>query len=317
MPLLQLVRARELRGERNIMTDLRSALTQSSLKPTMKKYKRLLSTGLSELNYALSGDPITGIESASVVWLTGQSDSGRTTLALTMLAEAANNCEFTHYNLYYNDTESKHPDIGAYCGQKLVSRLRYAQAKTTKEFWDEIQTMPRPFVYVLDSFDGIMDEQSYQFNNQCAKQMYDKIKAMDSILILTAQQKELTASRKVSAGGFALSFFADYVITTKCHQPMIETIKGKERQIGTWSVVDIIKTKNNAPVCSSIYVPIQSGYGIENICSLFYALRRRNKIIERDGLFYFIDYGVTGTKDKMMKFIADYEAMIVYDLYTD
>ena len=98
---------------------------------------------------------------------------------------------------------------------------------------------------------------------------------------------------------------------------MIETIKGKERQIGTWSVVDIIKTKNNAPVCSSIYVPIQSGYGIENICSLFYALRRRNKIIERDGLFHFIDYGVTGTKDKMMKFIADYEAMIVYDLYTD
>jgi hypothetical protein len=299
------------------MIDLRSALTQSSLKPAIKKYRRLLSTGLSELNYALSGDPIAGIESASVVWLTGQSDSGRTTLALTLLAEAARNCEFTHYNLYYNDTEGKNPNIGAYCGQKLVSRLQYSQAKTTKEFWNEIQTMPRPFIYVLDSFDGIMDEHSYQFNNQCAKQMYDKIKEMDSILILTAQQKELSDARKVSAGGFALSFFADYVITTRCYQPMIETIKGKERQIGTWSLVDIAKVKNGAPTSSRIYVPIQSGYGIENISSLFYALRRRNKIIEKDGVFHYTDGGLVGTKDDLMKFIADYEAMIVYDLFTD
>ena len=64
-----------------------------------------LSTGLTVLNYALSGSYRYGLETGSVVLVSGESNSGRTTFGLTVLAEASINPLFSDYTLYYYDTE--------------------------------------------------------------------------------------------------------------------------------------------------------------------------------------------------------------------
>ena len=132
--------------------NLLAALSQPSLAPPVGKK---LSTGLSILNYALSGDVSYGLDSGSVVMVSGDTNSGRTTFGLTVLAEAAINVLFDQYTLVYFDTEGKAVDVRSYLGSKAADRIYMGAVNSLDAFWKYCSSAVKR-VIVLDSLDGVL-----------------------------------------------------------------------------------------------------------------------------------------------------------------
>lgn len=137
-------------------------------KPTAKDF---LSTGSTLLNLVLTGNPNWGYLKGHYYLLTGDSKSGKTWLALSALAEAANNSNFTNYRLIYDDVEhGALMDKGHFFGKKLSERIEPpAWTENTPEYsyiledlyfnvWNALEG-PIPFIYVIDSLDSLSSEQ--------------------------------------------------------------------------------------------------------------------------------------------------------------
>lgn len=296
------------------LSSLATVLQQPCTSGVDKRYHNRLSMGLSVLNYVLSGDVRYAVDSGSIVWIAGNSDSGRTTLALTCLAEATVSREFRAYNLYYNDTENKRPNIHSYFGKAVSQRVIKSEANTIPDFWKEIMQMPKPFVYVLDSLDGILSNTDYKFNNQYAKQVFDKVRDKESILIITSQYKTVKANKKVSAGGMAPQFYTDYRLQMSAIDTIIKNIQGRDRNVGIWSQVDVIKSKLVHSIGTDIRVPIIAGCGIDNCLSMFYTLFRKGAISMQDDIYVYPKYDLRGTKEELLEGLRQYEQLVSLDL---
>ena len=298
------------------MIELRNMLLNKTAK-VKPVYRRLLSSGLFTLNCALSGSYSAGIESGSVVWISGSSDSGRTVAALTFLAEAANSMAFDRYNLYFHDTENKRPQIKRLFGNKLSSRLNRITDCSLERFWDSFDDDKFPCLYVLDSLDGLTsDTVGWRVNNKHAKKMFDHIRVHDSILIILSQQK-IVDCKKVSSGGAALPFYSDYIIYTDSLGNRTAHSGEKSRTIGINARFEIIKRKY-AGRFSAMPVPIFSDYGYDNAEAIidFLVLHRK---ITVDGIFEgakwtFDDMGWTGVRDELLQYIRENEKVLGYYL---
>ncbi len=286
--------------------NLRQALLQST-RPEPKRRK--LSTGLTLCNLLLSGDCSTGIESGSVVWVSGPSDSGRSTVGLTLLAEASQNADFAGYDLFYNNTEGQQVDLAAYFGTKVAERIRRAGAATHDSFWGYLLLHHRPCVYFLDSLDGLNGTDGWQKNNDKAKAAFDTVRDRDSILIIASQEKNV-GEKKVAAGGYAVQFYADYGIKTTRLGLITRVIRGKERAIGINTSLSISKSRHGLQKITTIPAPIFSGSGYDNAESLFMYLRRKGFIKENAGLFEWPLFGLKGRFDGMLQEIRTFEPIL-------
>jgi len=124
-------------------------------------------TGSMLLNLCCSDSIWGGYGTGKMVNLIGDSSSGKTLLALTMLAEMAYSKEFSEYRLIYDDVEcALEFDVEMLFGKKLARRLEPPPGSTEdKPYSDTIQDFQyhmeqalrsrKPFVYVLDSFDAL------------------------------------------------------------------------------------------------------------------------------------------------------------------
>lgn len=289
--------------------NLTSALLQSSVQQP-KISRKQLSTGLSLLNLAMSGDWAYGVESGSVIWISGPSGSGRSTVGLTLLAEATQNIRFSDYRLVCNDTEAQNYNIAAYFGIKVAQRVELSKAATNEDFWNEIRSFRQPFIYLLDSVDGLQTADGWKVNNERAKKIFDFVKKMDSIMILTSQEKEVE-EKKVAAGGFAIPFYADYCIRTADSGPLSRTIGKKERVVGQNTTLTPIKSAAGLHKIKAVPAPVFSGSGYDNAESLFMFLRRKNEITEVDGQFFFKYFDWKAKFDGMLRNIREYEQVIV------
>ena len=127
--------------------------------------KFLLSTGNTLMNLALSDSTEGGYHAGKMVNLIGDSSSGKTILALTMLAEANLHPKMKEYDLIFDDVESAlEIDIEALFGKSLAKRIIYKKSNTIEDFYGAIYNQivsGKPFIWVLDSFDALTsrDEQ--------------------------------------------------------------------------------------------------------------------------------------------------------------
>lgn len=131
-----------------------------------------LPTGSTLLNLACAEDPFGGYGPGRMVNIIGDSFSGKTVLALTCLAEMANNPSFDEYRLIYDDSEmaSGSFDFPKLFGKRFLERVEPPDvddngqpiySTTVEDFHlhvDRAIKEGRPFVYVLDSFDAVSDE---------------------------------------------------------------------------------------------------------------------------------------------------------------
>ncbi|MEI6158165.1 MAG: hypothetical protein WCP87_07355, partial [Atribacterota bacterium] len=130
----------------------------------------LIPTGSTLLNLALSDRKEGGYDGGKIVNIIGDSSSGKTFLALSCMAEMAYDDQFKKYKLIYDDAEQANEfNIEYLFGKKLADRIeapRYGKKEplhshTMQDFEANIHRHlagQEPFIYILDSFDSITDE---------------------------------------------------------------------------------------------------------------------------------------------------------------
>jgi len=142
------------------------------VKPIKVHRRNLLSTGSTLLNLACSDNPFGGFLKGKYYFLVGDSASGKTFLSMTCFAEASINKMFKDYRLIYDNVEDGClMDLEGLFGKSVAKRIEFPGGKdkegvpifssTIEEFYfnlDDAVKVGKPFIYVLDSMDGLSSD---------------------------------------------------------------------------------------------------------------------------------------------------------------
>lgn len=147
-------------------------ILEESIEPEVSDPSKLMfvPTGSTLLNCAISDRADGGWPCGRFCTITGDSSSGKTLMAITAFAEAANDPRFDDYLLIYDDAEAANTfDIERMFGKKLAARIRpprilkdgdegYANSNTVEDFYANVWRLlqeGKPFIYILDSVDAL------------------------------------------------------------------------------------------------------------------------------------------------------------------
>ena len=147
-----------------------------------------LSSGSSLLNLACTGDVKKCFLKGHYYYLVGDSQSGKTFLSLTCLAEAAINKAFDNHRFIFDNAEDGAlMDIKHFFGSKVADRIVAPNSKhdcspvfseTIEDFYyhvDDAIKDGRPFIYILDSMDSLSSEaEKTKFQDQKKAQRKNK-----------------------------------------------------------------------------------------------------------------------------------------------
>lgn len=195
-------------------------------KPPVESPPKWLSTGSTLVNLACSGRTTKGLIGGHYYLFWGDSNSGKSWLVHSCLAEASINKEFDDYRLIYDNPEDGAlMDLKRYFGTKLAERIEPpatnkgspAHSNTIEDFYynlDDAANSDKPFIYVLDSMDSLTTEDdqnkfqeskaakrkgkettgSYGMskakkNSSGIRETLHKLKEKKSILIIVAQSR--------------------------------------------------------------------------------------------------------------------------------
>lgn len=160
---------------------VRSITRRTKEVETEEAKRNYVSSGSTLLNLALSDKHNGGFLPGKVVNIIGDSSSGKTFLALSLLAEAANNPFFDNYELIYDDAEAANEfNIKNLFGEKAYKRIlppslnrkkpKYSQDMTG--FQVNVRNLlkeKKSFIYIQDSFDALTTEQETKHANAVEK----------------------------------------------------------------------------------------------------------------------------------------------------
>ena len=249
-----------------------------------------VSTGLSLLNIALTGDSSRGVRAGSVIWVSGSPNSGRTTLGISLLTEIAHNHCFDDYGLVYYD-DLLHGSLSyGYIDSAYTDRLEHRHLDTVESFWDDVDDLFTSVV-ILDSMDVLMalsptsEEDAWKINNRRVARAFRHIRDTESILIITSREKK-SCGKMVSAGGGAIPSYADYWLRTHNSGSIFQEMNGKNRLVGTKSSITVIKSPEGKGGVS-IPAPIYSNSGYDDAESVVKYLWLERKIKKTDNGYQF------------------------------
>ncbi len=159
-------------------TERRKKRLLAKKKPVKLDWSKVLSSGSTLLNLACTGRSNAAVLPGDFLWAIGDSNSGKTWLALSFLAEAANNPKFDNYMLIYDSVENgAKMDKEKFFGKNLTDRLQAPSydneaspeySTTIEEFYYNLGNCfdeCAPMIYVLDSMDAVdseADEEKYE-----------------------------------------------------------------------------------------------------------------------------------------------------------
>lgn len=139
-------------------------------KPEPDKDHLFVPTGSALLNLALSDRADGGFLTGKIANIIGDSSSGKTFQALTLLAEAAHDPRFDNYLLVYDDAEAACEfDFVKLFGQKTADRIlppsldpeEPGHSATLTGLQSNLRRLlkgDKPFIYIQDSFDALTTE---------------------------------------------------------------------------------------------------------------------------------------------------------------
>lgn len=177
--------------------------------PKKENKRILIPSGSLMLNLACSNTWHGAFEAGRMVNLIGDSNSGKTYLALEMLAQCAMDKRFDDYALVYDDVEhALSMDIENLFGPRLAERLEGPEgpldttdpSRTIEDFHfnlDANLNTDKPCIYILDSFDALTSEQDL-----------DKL---DEMREARAKGKEITGSYNMAKPKKASQILQDVV----------------------------------------------------------------------------------------------------------
>lgn len=191
---------------RKTVDEMKEELTADTPRIEPLKEEDLLSTGLTVLNLALSGYAGGGIPKGKYVYFVGDSSSGKTWMALQIMAEACRNPRFDDYRLVYDAPEDGAlMDIGKFYGRRMADRLDYRPAghekcsTTVKEMYYNLDAeLDRgPVIWIEDSMDALWsDEDEESFEEE--RELYEQGKDTDAAKGTFGVAKAKTNSRHIN-----------------------------------------------------------------------------------------------------------------------
>lgn len=128
--------------------------------------KDFVSTGSAVLNLGCSGRASGGLAKGLIYLFAGDSSSGKTWLAMSVLAEASINPEFDDYDLIFDAAENgAHMKVDRYFGQGLAERIEPLigtkddpqPSYILEDFYDNLiaRLKKKPAIVILDSMDAL------------------------------------------------------------------------------------------------------------------------------------------------------------------
>ena len=314
-----------------------------SVRPVKQKSRNLgplIPTGSTLLNLACTDNFRGGFCPGKVVTLPGGSQSGKTLLTLTMMAEVCQSKKFKTYQLIYDDVEAALEfDIAEIFGNTLAKRMTSppnGASDTIQDLQANILTVAKTnksFIYILDSFDALSSDEEVKkaYKEALAKAISsDEVKAIagsyktekakiagqilrlikknlkktGSTLIIVQQTRQKIGlsygKRETTSGGNAPYFYS----THQAWLTKIESLKKRGRKIGSRVKAEVLKNKITGKI-RTIEFDVYDDYGVDDIgsCIDFLVLEKyweKEKLTIKAG-----EFNISATRDKLIREIED------------
>jgi len=268
----------------------------------------LIPSGSTILNLALSDTPYGGYGKGKIVNLVGDYSTGKTLLALTMLAEISMDPRFDNYNLIFHDTEvALEFDIPYLFGNKVADRIELIEGQRTIQEWyrNHLYNIEKgvPFIYITDSFDGIISEEERKRGGKMLKKMKaeaegkaddekekgsyktekarwsseafrnfaEGVEKTNSLSLIISQTRDnigvMFGPKQTKSGGKAMNFWICHEIwLSASHPEKAETASGSAREIGMSVFANVKKNKMTGKRRQASF-PVYYDYGVDDIAS--------------------------------------------------
>ena len=319
------------------MNKLVADIIDSSRESPLNQDAKWISTGSTLLNLSCSGEVDKGLKGGCIYNLVGSSSSGKSMLALSILAEAHHQKDMSDYSLIYDDCESACSfDLSRLFGEavaeSIIDQMPSPPSNFLEDFYHRINTLlfeGKQFIYILDSLDSlttdteedktveILDARargkkvtgSYgmakaKMISQIMRQICTKLSATNSILIIISQTRDnvspMSFATQTRSGGRALEFYSSIVMWMSMKDKIHKTVLGNRYQTGVVSKVKITKNKFSGRV-REVPLTIKYDYGVDYLQDCIDYLVS-NKVITKVGKS--IVWGkIKGTTDTVIKII--------------
>jgi RecA/RadA recombinase len=267
------------------------------VEPSYIDVNELVPVGSTTCHLECSGHWQGAFKLGTMVNLIGDSSSGKSLTAFTVFAECNKLKRFNNHKFIYDDVEAANEfNLAKLFGEQCADRIDQSiRSRTIEDFNDNIANLldeGEPFIYVLDSFDGLTSEAVLKkdienrkkrekgnettgdygdgkakiFSRFCSLRIQE-LRDMNSLLIVISQTRDNIGfgamfTPKTRSGGKALKFYSAFEIWLACQK---KEKKGK-RVIETNVQGKISKNKLTGHH-GEFYFPILNDYGIDNIKS--------------------------------------------------
>jgi RecA/RadA recombinase len=317
---------------------VKKALLKKSQNDSVIQTSELLSSGSTLINIAATGNTRGSYLKGKYYRFVGDSNSGKTWLCMSVLAEAANNPNFDDYELIYDNVEDGAlMDIQRYFGTKLKNKLKVNYTELIEEFYSSLEKLfksGKKFVYILDSMDAlrsIADDKKYSKNNsrfesgqdlkgsfgdgkakinsQNLRRVCSKLRKSGSILIIVSQTRDNLnaighADKKTDSGGRALKFYATLQIHTSVEKKIVKKIKDKNREQGVRAKVQLKKNRITGRD-RSVSVPIYHSFGLDDVGANIDYLIEEGHWKKANGLVKAKEFDVSHRRDELISYIEE------------
>jgi len=308
-------------------------VSEKKLKPN----EHFIGTGSTLLNLALSDRIDGGWVTGHMVHVIGDSNTGKSLEAMTVLAEAAHDPWFKEYLLEDNDREaSREFDVVKLFGKKTWDRITQAPDMETVEDWllhmHRLLDKEQPFVHILDSFDaltskgelasvdamkkgekvGSMGMEKAKASSAAFRQITGRIASTKSLLMIVSQTRDsispgtfAAAATNKFSGGNALKFYGHQ----RVFLAVVQTIKSRNIPIGSIVRAKVDRTRVTGKK-RIVEFPVYYDYGIDDIGSMIDFLTIKTK--GDDGIWHKSknsiiaeDFGITCSREKLIQTVEE------------
>lgn len=302
-----------------------------------------LSCGSTLGNLACTGVRFGAFVKGFYHYWVGDSDTGKTWIAMNALAEACHNPAFDGYRIIYDSVEGGAlMDIEKYFGAETLDRLEApgeneSNSYLLEDFYfhlDDAIQKQEPFIYVLDSMDALDSMKSQdefiaakrehragnqmpgsygdgkaKMNKQTIKKYLTPLYNLNSILIILNQTIDkldagLFESKKTVAGGHGLFFFSAATVWLSSRGKIKQTLRGKEYEIGRTTKLGVTRSRF-VGAKRAVEFPIYHSYGIDDIGSCVDYLVEKKHWPINAGIIKVKELKKEFKRDDLIKYIED------------
>lgn len=312
---------------------------EKQLVESNKTYK-LISSGSTLLNLALSGMSKGGFATGKVANIIGDSHSGKTLLSLTILAEMAKSSRFDDYLFIYDDVEAALEfDVAKIFGQKVKDRILPPQydedreprsSDTIEEFQYNVMQLlkgDKPFIYILDSLDALdsdddvkkMDEniiarqkgnkEKGSYNMSKPKKMSEmfrrivrKLKKGNSLLIVVSQTRDNINPMSFQTKTRSGGRALEFYSSFIMWMAVAKKHKKHDRMVGIDCKIKVSKSKLTGKM-REVTIPIYTNYGIDETGSCIDWLETEGHWKKKGNKIKALEFKVCMLREKLIQYI--------------